>query len=125
MVNVINREKALLSLREYSDQKAGVRRLLSLPSLQYHVLRACNDPQKSNDQIINLLKYDPTLIAKILALNSNVRADSDLKKRIADTPRDSIKQLVLAGCAERYALYNGARKEVFFFLIFNVIYNLF
>ena len=116
MVNVINREKALLSLREYSDQKAGVRRLLSLPSLQYHVLRACNDPQKSNDQIINLLKYDPTLIAKILALNSNVRADSDLKKRIADTPRDSIKQLVLAGCAERYALYNGARKEVFFFL---------
>ncbi|MCG8316105.1 MAG: HDOD domain-containing protein [Pseudomonadales bacterium] len=116
MVNVINREKALLSLREYSDQKAGVRRLLSLPSLQYHVLRACNDPQKSHDQITNLVKYDPTLVAKILALNSNVKADPSLKKRISDTPRDSIKQLVLSGCAERYALYQGARKEVFAFL---------
>ncbi|MCG8667775.1 MAG: HDOD domain-containing protein [Pseudomonadales bacterium] len=113
MVNVLNRDKALISLREFTDQKAGIRRLLSLPSLQLHVLRACNDPQKTPEQIANLVKYDPTLIAKTLYLSPSEHNSTEIRERIHTTPRSSIKQLILSGCAERYALYQEARQEVF------------
>ena len=113
MVSVSSRDKALFSLRDFTDQKAGVRRLLSLPSLQHHVLRACIDPQINPDQLFNLIKYDPTLTAKILNLNSSESSITDIQECLSNTPVESIKQLVLAGCAERYALYQSARPEVF------------
>lgn len=114
--NLFRRDKTVFSLREFNDQKAGVRRLLSLPSLQHHVLRACNDPQISQEQLINLVRYDPTLIAKILDLGASISVSTDIEDRLMTTPAESIKQLVLSGCAERYALYHGARKEVFDFV---------
>lgn len=113
MATVASRDKTLYSLREFTDQKAGVRRLLSLPPLQHHVLRACNDPQTHREQLFNLIKYDPTLVAKILNLNAGEINSTDIQERLHGTPVHAIKQLVLAGCAERYAIYQSARADVF------------
>lgn len=116
MPDVFSQELDTNQKIQIQDFLAGTRNLLSLPSFLLHVLRACNNDRISDDQIYNLVRYDPCLVAKILDIHAGSLDTSDIAQIIQRTDRETIKHLVLTSFSEKHYIYRDENHAFIHFL---------
>lgn len=89
--------------RHLRDIMSGIRCLPTLPAIALPLLRACNNPNSRQEHILNLLRYDAGLIARILDMQAHhtQQPPQDINQLLMQTDSDTVKRLVLVGLSER------------------------
>ena len=90
----------------------SIRKLLSLPHVLLPVLHLSNDTPNDPLHLYNLLRYDASLVARVLEVHrkspsatTSAAPESDIKERLLSTSPKTIRSLVLSTFHDRNGVY--------------------